>query len=228
MEPYRLIPGKRPAFTAGLEPDEDGVVALGEELDADLIIEAYRVGHWPMCATPPVRWYSPDPRLVLFPHDLPIARRFRRVLRNGGYEVQWNERFEDLMRLCADPARPHGWITEPMIRIWCELHERGRAHSIEVQHENHLVGGLYGMNLGRAFFAESMVSLRPNASKVALVHLSRRMLEDGVHFLDCQMVTPHMLRMGACPVPRHVYLEILADSARHPDVWDARAMRGGR
>ena len=226
MKPFRLIPGARPAFPADLQPDEEGVVALGEEIHADLIVEAYRWGHWPVSATPPIVWYSPDPRLVLFPHDLHVSHRLRRVLRCGSFEVRWNERFEALMRLCGDPARPHGWITETMIDAWRSLHERGRAHSVEVLHGAQLVGGIYGLCLGRAFFGESMVSLRSDASKVALVHLCRRMLDDGVQFLDCQMVTPHMLRMGASPLPRDLYLKLLADAPWHPDRWDANRMRG--
>lgn len=221
--PLHLVPAdQRPAFPDHYVPEADGLAALGGRLSPELIVEAYRKGLFPWTGAPPIPWFSPDPRLVLFPDQLHVGRTLAKTLRRGHFTVRYDTAFDALMRLCARHPRPGQrgtWITPNMLETYGALHRRGVAHSVEAWQDGVLCGGLYGVALGRAFFGESMVSRISGASKVALVTLCRELSRWGFHFIDCQQVTAHLLRLGATPLPRSEYLSRLAEAVRSPDAW---------
>lgn len=222
MIPHQVVAGQRPAFPDGLEPLDDGLIAVGGRLAPDLLVEAYRKGIFPWTGSDPIPWYSPDPRLVVRPRDVVVSRRLARTLRQDRFEVRYDTCFEDVMRLCRRTPRwgRHGsWITPNMIRAYGELHRQGVAHSVEVFLRERLVGGVYGLALGAAFFGESMVYVERDASKVALVHLCRRLARSAFAFLDAQQVTAHLLGMGGTPIPRDRFLEELREAVSKPDRW---------
>ena len=198
-----------------LAPNE-GLLAYGGDLNPNRILKAYRMGIFPWYSEgDPILWWSPNPRLILYPQNLKISKSFRRVLRNKEYEVKFDNNFEAVMRKCGEIPRKEqdgSWIVEEMVEAYCELHNMGFAHSVEVYMDSELVGGLYGIAMGRAFFGESMFSLRPNSSKIALKALSDVLSENGYDFVDCQVVTEHLLRMGAEVVSRDRFLDMLEDS----------------
>lgn len=211
-------------FPDDLVPDDDGLMALGGELRPELVIEAYRKGMFPWTGDHPIPWYSPDPRLVLFPRDFHASRSLRRVVRRGTFDVHFDRAFTDTMVACATTARRGAagmtWITPNMIATYTELHRRGVAHSVECYRDGQLRGGLYGLTFGRAFFGESMFAREANASKVALHALCARLVDMGFHFVDCQQVTAHLVSLGGVALSRGEYLDRLAaaldhDSAHH-------------
>jgi leucyl/phenylalanyl-tRNA--protein transferase len=211
---YRVEVGKVPAFPAdpmSLVPRSDGLVGLGGELTVEGVLEAYKKGIFPWTGAPPIPWYSPDPRMILEPRAVVVSRSLRQVIQRGELRVEANRDFVGMM--CATTPRPGQggtWITPNMVQVWGELHRLGYAHSVEVYlgdgPEARRVGGLYGLSIGRAFFGESMCSHVPNASKVALVWLCRKLEAEGFAFIDCQQETPHLASMGACPIPRADYV----------------------
>jgi leucyl/phenylalanyl-tRNA---protein transferase len=214
-----VVPHGRASFPDDLEPDEYGLVALGGELTAETVIEAYRKGIFPWTGDPPIPWFSPDPRLVLFPGWLRVSRSLAKVIRRGLYEVRFDCDFDGTIRGCAGGGRAGQdgtWITENMVQVYGELFARGVAHTVEVYQDGELCGGLYGVALGRAFFGESMFARRSNASKVALEALCRRLVELDFHFIDCQQVTAHLLRMGAVPIARTDFLRRLRVALAYP------------
>jgi leucyl/phenylalanyl-tRNA--protein transferase len=208
--------------------ESDGLLAVGGDLTPERLIEAYSRGIFPWFSDDsPILWWSPDPRLVLFPRELKISRSLRQVIRRGQFDVTVDGAFREVMTTCGelrrgsvgaggrtqagDNAQGGGtWITLDMIEAYCKLHELGLAHSVECRRGGELVGGLYGVALGGAFFGESMFSTASNASKVALSALSAIALDLGFTFIDCQMTTKHLLSMGAVPVPREDFMEMLA------------------
>ncbi len=202
-------------FKALKEPN--GLLAAGGSLTPDRLLDAYRHGIFPWFnEEDPVLWWSPDPRMVLFPEEFRISSSFAKVLRNKPHEVRTDTSFEQVMRACAAPrpcAEPGRseqtgtWISEQMIAAYCELFKLGHAHSIETWMDGKLVGGLYGVSIGRMFYGESMFSLEPNASKIALAHLCTR----GPLMVDCQMHTPHLASLGARLIPRDEFVERLAE-----------------
>jgi len=208
-----------PALGPGNAP-----LALGGDLDPERILAAYRRGIFPWYAPgDPILWWSPDPRLILEPHDLKLSRSFRRVLRNKAWKVHFDRCFNRVIEACATIPRAGqegSWITPEIREAYGRLHRMGYAHSVEVYLEGELVGGLYGLSLGRAFFGESMFSRVPDASKVALKALSDLSRKKGYHFIDCQVVTDHLVRMGAKAIRRENFLRRLAESLRHPDERD--------
>ena len=201
----------------GLFPDPrlaeaHGLLAVGGDLSPERLAAAYSRGIFPWFDEPPYLWWSPDPRCVVLPEELHIPRRLGRVLRSGRFSVRIDTSFVDVCRACARTARPGQrgtWITEEMIAAYARLHELGLAHSVEAWRDGRLVGGMYGVLLGRAFFGESMFYLEADASKAAFAHFARMFFERGGQFIDCQQVTPHMLRFGARPLPRDDFLERL-------------------
>ena len=219
---HRLDPGPPdggPVFPRRLEPDAYGQVAEGGRLDRRTLVEAYRRGIFPWSGEDPIPWFSPDPRLILIPGRFHASKSLTRLARSGRYELGFDDAFEDVMRGCATTERAGEdgtWITEGMVAAYGELHEVGIAHSVEVRSEGALVGGLYGLTFGRAFFGESMFSAVPNASKLALMHLCDRLTEWGFDFVDCQAVTRHLMSLGAEPVPRASYLARLAEALEGP------------
>lgn len=208
---YLVRPG-RPAFPHDLTPDRFGLVALGGRMDPETLVEAYAKGIFPWSGEDPIPWFSPDPRLIVEPANLHVSRSLEKSIRRQRYEIRYDTRYLDVMRACASVPRPGQdgtWINGEMWRAYGGLHELGIAHSVEAYEDERLVGGLYGLALGRAFFGESMFTVRPDASKVAFVTLSRDLLAAGYTFVDCQQDTPHMRRFGGFLVTRKDYLRRL-------------------
>lgn len=185
-------------------------MAVGGDLSPERLLLAYAQGIFPWYSDPsPLLWWSPDPRMVLFPGELKISRSLMRVIKKGVYTVTMDSSFDEVIRACA-MSREETWITGEMIEAYSALHELGYAHSFETRHEGRLVGGLYGVALGRAFFGESMFSAMNDASKVALVFLVRFLTGLGFEFIDCQTTSEHLKKFGAREVPRKEFLDRLA------------------
>ena len=200
------------AFPNPLEAESDGLLAYGGDLNSDRLLAAYAQGIFPWYEEPPILWYSPDPRALLPVGGLRINRSLARTLRRAPYEVRFDTAFREVIEACASVPRPGQtgtWIGSDMIEAYCELHRLGFAHSVETWDGAELMGGIYGVSLGAAFFGESMFSRRTDASKVALVHLVKRMEAWGFHFLDCQQHTPHTEKLGAVLVSRDQFLSDL-------------------
>lgn len=193
----------------------NGLLAAGGDLAPERLLAAYRNGIFPWYEEgQPILWWSPDPRTVLFPAELHLSRRFRRSLRQGSFQASFDTDFTAVVRGCARIDEPEAgtWITPDMMAAYQRLHELGHAHSLEVWADDRLAGGLYGVALGRAFFAESMFSRRSNASKAALAHLARVLEAHGFRLVDCQLPSPHLARMGAREVSRRQFLALLREA----------------
>lgn len=176
-----------------------------KKIDADFLIEAYRHGYFPMAdpVSGEISWYSPDPRAVI-PFELfHVSRSLRQVIARGEFDVRIDTCFKDVIQACAD--RKETWISREIIRVYCDLHAQNFAHSVESWKRGNLVGGLYGVAIGGAFFGESMFSRVPNASSVALVRLVHHLREQGFQLLDSQISNPHMTRFGSLEIPRMEY-----------------------
>ena len=200
----------------------EGLLAVGGDLRPERLLEAYRHGIFPWYNDEqPILWWSPDPRTVLFPEKLHVSRSLKRSLRPGLFSVTLDTCFRDVMRHCAGPRPqyPDGgtWITADMLDAYQCLHELGYAHSVEIWQAGELVGGLYGVALGGAFFAESMFTRVPNASKVALVCLVRQLHAWGFRLMDCQQSSPHVTALGAESIPRRDFLDHLTAALELPD-----------
>jgi leucyl/phenylalanyl-tRNA--protein transferase len=224
--------------TAQAELEPDGLLAVGGDLSTDRLLNAYRRGIFPWySAGQPILWWAPATRLVLYPEELHVARSLRKTLRRGRFDVSMDRAFEAVISACAAPrdGDPGTWLTPEMIRAYARLHQLGYAHSVETWLDGDLVGGLYGIALGRVFFGESMFSLVPNASKVALVALAERLGQAGYRLIDCQVYTEHLERMGARSIGRagfeaelqaHVTRPGLADWPRGPESTRERTALG--
>jgi leucyl/phenylalanyl-tRNA--protein transferase len=203
-----------------------GPLHVGGELDFATLLAAYRHGVFPWYSEDePVQWWSPNPRFVLPPGDLRVTDSLRKTMRKPGWTVTLDQAFERVMRACAAVPR-HGqdgtWITEEMIAAYVELHRRGHAHSVEVSWQGALVGGLYGVAIGRIFHGESMFHTRSDASKVGFAALVGRLRTAGFQLIDCQMPTAHLESLGAAPIRRAEFLATLArerDQAPAAHAW---------
>jgi len=197
---------------------KEGLLAYGGDLDPNRIIAAYKRGIFPWFNEgDPILWWSPDPRLVLYPKELKVSKSFRRVLRNREYKVVFDANFKEVIYNCAKIKRKGQrgtWLIEPMQEAYIELFKRGFAHSVEVYEKDELIGGLYGLALGRAFFGESMFSLKKDASKIALKALSDVLASRGYDFIDCQVPTDHLQRMGAKLISRDQFLDELEEALK--------------
>lgn len=199
----------------------NGLLAAGGDLSATRLLEAYRHGIFPWFSEgEPILWWSPDPRMVLFPGEFKLSHSLRKTLRKGDHEVRTDTAFEQVMRACAAPrAGANGtWIHEEMIAAYCELHRLGYAHSIETWMDGQLAGGLYGMALGRMFYGESMFSRRTDASKIALTHLAAQLKRWDFGMIDCQMNTPHLASLGAREIPRKEFIARLQELINYAPV----------
>ena len=189
----------------------EGLLAVGGDLSPERLILAYKSGIFPWYNPgEPILWWSPDPRLVLFPRELHISRSLRRLLRKERFQVTFNTRFREVIAACAASRRPAGegtWITREMEAAYCRLHDLGAAHSVEAWQAGRLVGGLYGIALGRCFFGESMFTRVSNASKIAFVTLVKRLETLGFEIIDCQVHTQHLVSLGAREIPRKEFLK---------------------
>ncbi|RLD90831.1 MAG: leucyl/phenylalanyl-tRNA--protein transferase, partial [Bacteroidetes bacterium] len=199
-----------PHFSEG-----DGLLAVGGDLSQERLLKAYYMVIFPWYSDPdPILWWSPDPRLVLFPSELKVSRRLRRTIRCGTFRITMDTAFEQVIKSCAKIPRKHEkgtWITPDMVAAYCRLHTAGFAHSVEVWSEGRLAGGLYGVAIGRCFFGESMFSNQSNASKVAFVELVEYLHKKKFRLIDCQVTTPHLKNFGAREIPRAKFLNILED-----------------
>jgi leucyl/phenylalanyl-tRNA--protein transferase len=182
----------------------DDVVAVGADL------AAYRAGLFPMRIRKRLAWWSPDPRGIIPLDGFHASRSLRRE--RSRFEIRIDTAFEAVMRSCADPARPHGWIDESFVAAYCELHELGWAHSVEVVRDGDLAGGLYGLRIGRFFAGESMFHRVSNASKIAVWATVDLLRIDGASLFDVQWTTPHLRSLGAVDVSRAEYLRLLASA----------------
>jgi leucyl/phenylalanyl-tRNA--protein transferase len=201
--------------------DPNGLLAAGGDLSPERLLDAYAHGIFPWFGDEdPLLWWSPDPRMVLFVDELHVTRSLRRVLKSGRFTVTLDRAFRAVMEGCAAPRRDADgtWITDDMLQAYGELASRGFAHSVETWVGEQLVGGLYGVALGRMFYGESMFSRQTDASKVALAMLVRQLRRWGFQMLDCQMATPHLASLGAREVPRAEFLDRMRDLLRQPPV----------
>lgn len=205
-------PGFPPIERALSEPN--GLLAAGGALTPGWLLEAYSKGIFPWYGEgEPILWWSPDPRLILEPTRIKVSRSLAKVLRGGRFEVRFDSAFAAVMAECAGPRRSGTgtWITREIHAAYSRMHELGYAHSVETWQDDRLVGGLYGIALGRFFFGESMFSRVSDASKIALVHLGRYLEAHDFGVIDCQMTTPHLISMGAHEVPRKHFMALLAE-----------------
>lgn len=197
----------------------DGLLAYGGDLEPQTLLAAYSQGIFPWYSEgDPILWWSPDPRCILFLDAFHISARSRRKIRNSGFQYSVDRAFKEVMQSCSQPREEDGgtWLLPEMQTAYGLLHELGFAHSVEIWQSKKLVGGIYGVSLGNAFFGESMFRLVPEASRAALLCLVTLMKQHGFSFLDCQLESPHMLAMGATEIPRKQFLEMVAYAAQQP------------
>lgn len=212
-----------PVETALREPN--GLLARGGDLSVECLLDAYRHGIFPWFNPgEPILWWSPDPRMVLVPDEIRVTRSLAKRIRNGGFEVRVDTAFADVMRACAAPREDAAgtWISQAMLAAYTRLHQAGYAHSVETWHDGVLVGGLYGVAIGRMFYGESMFSRMPDASKVALVRLAQQLQQWEFGLIDCQMETAHLASLGARAVSRMAFTDRLAELVNlphRPGLW---------
>lgn len=210
----------------------DGLLCIGGDLSCERILLAYQNGIFPWFSdNEPILWWSPDPRLVLYPSEIRISKSLRKTLKKKRFRITINQAFEQTISACSQPRKDPNegtWLVEEMKDAYIELHCQGHAHSVEAWHQDRLVGGLYGVAMGCVFFGESMFSLESDASKAALVALARHLNTHGFDFIDCQVTTDHLCRMGAVEIPRNRFLDLLGRSIiRQPvsGVWEPPSIR---
>jgi leucyl/phenylalanyl-tRNA--protein transferase len=197
----------------------NGLLCAGGDLSPERIVEAYRHGIFPWYSEgDPILWWSPDPRMVLFPAELKVSRSLRKAVARGPYEIRFDTAFARVIEECAAPrdGQQGTWIVPEMVQAYTRLHERGFAHSVEAWKDGELCGGLYGLGLGNAFFGESMFARATDASKVALVALVERLREAGCRVIDCQQATSHLASLGAREIPRAEFVRLLQESIQYP------------
>jgi len=221
-----------PLDSALAEPN--GLLAAGGDLSPPRLLAAYRRGIFPWYAAgEPILWWSPDPRMVLFPGELKISRSLAKTLKHADYEVRCDSAFAAVMAGCAAPRQGAGgtWISAEMQAAYLQLHRLGYAHSVEVWTRGRLVGGLYGVAIGAVFYGESMFSAASDASKIALAHLCRHLERHAYAVIDCQMNTPHLASLGAREIARHDFAALLerhcgslANDYQVPGSWPETSM----
>ncbi|WP_313191254.1 leucyl/phenylalanyl-tRNA--protein transferase [Sphingobacterium sp.] len=207
--PY-LLDENRLVFPHPSLADEDGLLAIGGDLSIDRLMLAYENGIFPWYnEDSPILWYAPLERFVLRPSEMKVSKSLKQVIRSNRFKVSYNSDFKAVIETCADIPRKDQdgtWIVSDMQKAYLQLHEEGYAHSVEVWQDDNLVGGLYGVKIGHVFCGESMFSLVPNASKVALFHLAKNF---GLELIDCQIPSDHLCKMGAEMISQQEYLSIL-------------------
>jgi len=209
--------------------EPNGLLAAGGDLSPERLLEGYRHGIFPWFSEgDPILWWSPDPRMVLFPGELKISRSLGKTLRNRSHEVRFDSAFNEVIASCAAPRKgaPGTWISDAMIEAYLELHRLGHAHSVETWIGGELAGGLYGVAVGGVFFGESMYSRARDASKIALAALVARVEAEGFGLIDCQMHTRHLETLGAREIPRARFSRLLEDLVhypRSPGMWSGES-----
>lgn len=203
--------------------EPDGLVAVGGDLQPERLLLAYRMGIFPWFSPgDPILWWSPDPRFVMKPEEIKVSKSMKQVLNRGTFRITYDQVFEEVISNCKSIPRegqPGTWITNNMKQAYIRLHELGYAHSVEAWQDDKLVGGLYGVSLGGAFFGESMFSLVSNASKAAYITLARHLETLNFSLIDCQMYTPHLESLGASKMDREQFLNILDDEMDREDLF---------
>lgn len=209
---------------------KDGLLAVGADLSQERLLLAYENGIFPWFSDDePIIWWSPDPRLVLYPNELKISRSLNKTLKANKFDVTADTAFEDVIRACADVRTRQNketWIVNDMITAYCRLHQSGFAHSAEVWYRGELAGGLYGVSIGRCFFGESMFTRVDNASKVGFVCFVELLKALSITLIDCQVTTGHMLRFGAREIDRKTFLKELGRYVNAPTVRGKWTMVG--
>jgi len=215
LAPFWIDPGdttnRFPDVSLALE-EPDGLLAIGGSLSPERLISAYRQGIFPWYnEDQPILWWSPDPRAVLFPEKLHIARSLRKTLRKNEFTLSLDQAFEAVMGACSEPRRKQSgtWISEEMKTAYCNMHKLGMAHSVECWQGKELVGGLYGLAFGRVFFGESMFSRVTDASKIAFASFVNQLQKWGFMLIDCQVQSQHMSSLGAELIPREQFVHLL-------------------
>lgn len=200
--------------------DDAGIIAVGGDLSIERLLLAYSSGIFPWYNEgEPIIWWSPDPRFVLYPENLRISKSMKKVLRDEKFQITMDTSFEEVVRSCQKIKREgqNGtWITEEMLQAYVDLHQAGFAHSVEVWEDKILVGGLYGVSLGRCFFGESMFAKVSNASKTGFITLVKELHNRGFKMIDCQVHTQHLESLGAVSIPRSNFEKELRDHLQHP------------
>tara|TARA_B100001057_G_scaffold237307_2_gene237671 strand:- start:2314 stop:2958 length:645 start_codon:yes stop_codon:yes gene_type:complete len=195
----------------------EGIVAVGGDLNPLRVLEAYKNGIFPWFNDDEnLIWWSPDPRMVLFPEKIKLSKSFKSFLKKKEYRVSFNENFENVIESCSNIKRvgqKGTWITSGLKKSFNKLHEMGHAHSVEVWYQNVIIGGLYGLDLGNVFCGESMFSTKPNASKVALYFLCQELKSNNYKFIDCQVPSEHLRSLGAEEISRNSFLERLVNQS---------------
>lgn len=229
MPVFRL--SKDPVFPDPSWATSEGLLAIEGDLSPQRLVSAYKRGIFPWYGEgEPIMWWSPDPRCVLFPAEVYVSKRLQRVIKQKQFQLTCNRDFPSVVTACADVRVRNGeetWLIDEMKSAYQRLHELGYAHSIEAWSEDRLVGGLYGVALGRFFFGESMFHLESNASKVVLAQLCRYMEKAGFVLLDCQVPNPHLDSMGARHIPRNDFLAMLAKGGLGPDGAEEKVVLPG-
>ena len=196
------------------ESTEEGIVAVGGDLSVERLILAYSKGIFPWYSSDksPILWWSPDPRFVLLPENLIVSKSMRPLFNQNKFQVTWDQNFEDVIKNCQKIERddqPGTWITSKMLAAYIQLHKKGYAHSVEVWLDNELVGGLYGISLGKVFFGESMFAKVSNASKFGFISLVKQLIKKDFVLIDCQQETKHLESLGASAIKRKDFIDIL-------------------
>ncbi|MPQ32052.1 leucyl/phenylalanyl-tRNA--protein transferase [Clostridium estertheticum] len=193
--------------------DDDGLLAIDGDLSQERLLLAYSNGIFPWYSNDePILWWSPDPRFIVYPKDIRISHSMKKILKKNIYKVTFDTHFRDVISNCSNLRREAGtWITNEMIEAYCKLHALGYAHSVETWFNDELVGGLYGISIGKCFFGESMFSTMDNASKVAFITFGRVLENKGFSLIDCQVHTNHLESLGAIYMPREKFLELVKD-----------------
>jgi leucyl/phenylalanyl-tRNA--protein transferase len=202
--------------------EDDGLLAVGGDLSAERLLLAYSHGIFPWYSDgEPILWWSPEPRMIVLPGEFKCSKSLRQTIRTKGFKVKFDQAFEQVINACSMVRRDDQrgtWITEEMKSAYIHLHELGFAHSVETYLDGELVGGLYGVSLGKAFFGESMFHYRRDASKVAFYFLVKRLLEWEFDLIDSQVETSHLKSLCGGLVPRKKFLQLLSSSLKHPTI----------
>lgn len=226
--PVFYLSENRLTFPPPFLADDTGLLAVGGDLSIPRLLKAYSSGVFPWYnEDEPILWWSPDPRLVLFPNELHISRSLAKVIKKGTYRITLDRAFKEVIENCKNvhtKTKEGTWIVDEMVEAYIKLHEEGYAHSVEAWDNDRLVGGLYGVSIGRCFFGESMFSIADNASKMAFAVFTKWLTSMGFDLIDCQVATKYLASFGAKEVSRKKFLEILAVSVSKPGLigsWES-------
>lgn len=195
--------------------EPDGLLAMGGDLSPERLLLAYKNGIFPWYEGEHILWWCPDPRFVLFPEELKVSKSIKTMLNKNQFEFTINKAFAQVIHHCKEIKRPGQqgtWITDEVEKAYCKMHELGHAHSAEVWKDGELVGGLYGIKLGKVFFGESMFSKASNASKYAFIKYVQQLTEEGIELIDCQVYTEYLESLGARMIDRHEFINLLHKS----------------